>query len=339
VSNAARKEIGTPSEPLRLIPPGAFRASYLTDLVQRLQRNVGLRVIALLLAIGLWTFVNAGQRGSVQSFNVPVTYRGLPPHLIITNGHPQSVKIEVSGPRTLLSLIDPSRLALRLDLNGVAVGQASFKIGADAFNVPRQTMVTGIAPSQIVLDVDRIVTRDVPVRLVMVDSTAPGYHVTGAVANPHTVQLRGPSKDLARIDDVESQPISLAGLAANDTRLISLAAPSETVRVEPAQVTANIQVGPIVIQKKFHNIPIQVRESDYPYWLQPSHVNLTVRGPQTLLARFDPHGAAYVEADGMIPGSYDAEVQVALPDGVELLSQSTQTTKIRIFHQKQVTRH
>src|SRR5258708_15859623 len=95
-----------PGAVAELITP---RESLLASFVERvppvLRRNLGLRLISLGLALSLWFFVNAGQRGSLQSFSVPVNYRDLPPHFLIVNHHPDSVKIEVSGPRTLLSFI------------------------------------------------------------------------------------------------------------------------------------------------------------------------------------------------------------------------------------------
>ena len=139
---------------LRLIRPAELKRRYSPAVLRdRFQQNLGLRIISLLLAVGLWIFVNAGQHSSVEPFNIPVSYRGLPPGFVITNEHPDFVKIQISGPQTLLSLVDPSRLTLKLDLSGVGVGQASFKIGLDSFNVPRGTAVTSILPSQIVLDV------------------------------------------------------------------------------------------------------------------------------------------------------------------------------------------
>src|SRR5208282_1195596 len=102
-------------------------------LVQRVRRNLGLRAIALLLAIGLWFFVNAGQRGVLAPMRVPISYRQLPAGLVIVNQRPEFVQIEVRGPRTLLSLLDPDRMLLRLDLSGVTLGQAVFKIGPEMF--------------------------------------------------------------------------------------------------------------------------------------------------------------------------------------------------------------
>src|SRR5262249_40857508 len=120
-------------------------------LIATVRRDLGLRAIAMLLAIGLWIFVNAGQRGALVEMHLPISYRSLPIGLAIVNQRPDFVQVEIRGPRTLLSLLDPDRLTLRLDLSGVTSGQAVFKIGPEMFNVPRQTDVVRISPSQIVL--------------------------------------------------------------------------------------------------------------------------------------------------------------------------------------------
>src|SRR5207248_6639472 len=96
------------------------RVFRLDDVARRAQRNVSLRLISLLIAVGLWIFVNAGQRGAVETISVPVSYRSIPPGLVIVNHPPDFVKIEVTGPRTLLSVMDPARLTVGLDLTNVS---------------------------------------------------------------------------------------------------------------------------------------------------------------------------------------------------------------------------
>ena len=83
-----------------------------------------------------------GSAARSAPIRVPISYRALPAGLVIVNQRPDSVQIQVPGPRTLLSLLDPERMVLRLDFTGVTIGQASFKIGPEMFNVPRQTDVT-----------------------------------------------------------------------------------------------------------------------------------------------------------------------------------------------------
>src|ERR1700737_815389 len=187
--------------------PEPLRSPLLPLLVQRGRRNLGLRAIALLLAITLWVFVNAGQRGALVPMRVAVSYRGLPAGLVIVNQHPDFVQIEVRGPRTLLSLLDPDRLTLRLDLSAVTMGQAVFRIGPEMFNVPRQTDATRIAPSQIQLGLDRTIERQVPVRVNVQGLPAHGYGVESVKANPPGVTVRGPSRFVAHIDNVQPSPI------------------------------------------------------------------------------------------------------------------------------------
>jgi YbbR domain-containing protein len=340
VSTAARKEPGESAAAPRLIPPATLKARYYEGMLKRgLRRNVGLRLISVLLAMGLWFFVNAGQHGSIESFNVPVTYRDLPPHMIITNPHPQSVKVEVSGPRTLLSLIDPGRLTLRLDLIGVTVGEVSLRVNPEAFNVPRQTTVVSVVPSQIVLDIDQITTRDLPVRLTLTGAPAMGYRVSSKEVDPPTTAVRGPGKELARIEEVESEPIDLTDATGSLGRRVALTAPFASARIEPAEVTANIGVAPIVEDKEFRGMPIEVRGNESPFRIEPAHVNLTIRGTQLELAKLDLHEAAFIDADGMPPGVYDATVQITLPEGVELVHQSAMKVKLRIYRERRTSRH
>jgi YbbR domain-containing protein len=294
------------------------------------RHNLGLRIISLLLAVGLWLFVNTGQHSSLASFNVPIGYRGLPIGFVMTNQHPDFVKVQLSGPRTLLSLVDPSRLALRLDLNGVGVGQASFKIGPDAFNVPRGTSVTSISPSQIILDIDKIITHYLPIHLVSTGKVADGYRIASIEFTPSTVRVRAPSKQLARIEAVDTEAVDLTGLSTDVTRQVALASPGEMSRVEPTQVTVKISLSQEITSRDFHGVPVEVRDTDYQSKVAPERINLTVRGPKRTLAKLVLKGAVYVDADGLEPGSHDAAVQVQLPQGVELLRQWPEKVRIRI---------
>ena len=321
-------------------PPG-FRRSL--GLRRRLaatspRHNVGIRILALLLAISLWVFVNAGQRGALQSFNVPISYRNLPPRYLITSPHPESVKIEVSGPRTLLSIIDANRLVVKLDLTGVGVGEASFKIDPDAFNLPRMTMLTSIAPSQVVLELDQIVSREVPVRLAIAGKVVSGYRIVSAEANPRVVTIKGPSKDLARIDEVASAPIQMAGLTTNIARMVALTAPSATVRIDPSEVAANVILGFIEKDRLERDLRIQVRNSAYPVSIHPAAVSLTIHGPALMLDQLDLAQAVAIDATGLAPGSYEIPLEVTLPEGVKLINQSVTKVRLHLYREKRAAR-
>src|SRR5262245_33692774 len=91
----------------------------MSRLGRRALKNLPLRLLSVAIAVGLWLFVNAGQRNSIDELIVPISYRRLPAGLAIVNHPADFVKIQVTGPRTLLSLLDPERLMVRLDLASI----------------------------------------------------------------------------------------------------------------------------------------------------------------------------------------------------------------------------
>lgn len=304
-------------------------------LMQRIRRNLGLRAIAIVLAIGLWFFVNAGQRGALAPMRVPISYRALPIGLAIVNQRPDFVQIEVRGPRTLLSLLDPDRMVLRLDLSGVTVGQAVFKIGPEMFNVPRQTDVTRISPSQIVLDIDRIVDRQVPIRVSIQGQPAAGYRVKLAKANPPAATVRGPSRFVFHTDSVRTSPVDVNGAKTNINQPVSLSPPGDRVTVlGPQTVEAAVSIGEIIADREFRGLPIEVRDTDYKVKVEPQRIAITVRGPLNQLSGLDLRGSVFASAEDMEPGAHNLTVQIELPDGIQLVRAIPGNVRVRLYRQK-----
>ena len=81
----------------------------------------------------------------------------------------------------------------------------------------------------------------------------------------------------------------------------------------------------------------EVKNSDFKFRVDPKQATLTIRGPASSLAKLDPKGLAYVDADGLTPGSHELRLQVALPDGMQLVRQSPDKVKIRMYREKQTS--
>jgi len=299
-----------------------------------LTRHTSLKVLSLALAIALWLFVNAGQHQSEVSLEVPVSYNSLPAKLLIINHHPRFVKLDVAGPRTLLSLIDPGRLTLRLDLAGVNQGQASFRVSPEMFNLPRQTSITRIAPSQIVLDIDKTVTRDLPVALGLEGDPAHGYVVAGSVLTPAEVSATGPSRFVDYLKRVNTEPLSVAGASSDLDAAVHLVDPGPRIHLAQYEVEAKVTLKPQIANREYKGIKVQVRNTDHKSEVQPGEASIVVRGPLLKLAKLDPDQLVFVEASGVTPGLHVLPVQVTLPDGLELVRQSPQRVKLRLYREK-----
>lgn len=304
------------------------------DFIRRMRRNAGLRVISLMIAVGLWLFVNAGQRGAVESLSVPLSYRSIPPGLVIVNHPPDFVKIEVAGPRTLLSLLDPERLTVRLDLASVPTGRSDLKLSPSMFNSPRGTSVTRITPDEVHVDVDRIVMRDLPVHLEVDGQPGSNYEINAIDLKPATISISGPSRYVMALQKIDTEPLELKGESSDVEARLALQSPDPNVHLSVNRVQVRLNIAEVIANREFKGIPVEVRDTDFKFRVSPQKATITLRGPATKLDGLDPKGIVYVDAKGGDPGAHDLPLQVELPDGMQLVKQTPDHVKLRIYREK-----
>jgi YbbR domain-containing protein len=111
----------------------------------------------------------------------------------------------------------------------------------------------------------------------------------------------------------------VTGLATETEHVAAITSAGGMVRIEPSEVMVKIGLAPVIATKDFHGVPVTVRNTEYQSRLEPSKVNLTLRGSKLGLSKLDLSSAAFVDGDGMEPGTYNTPVQVNLPQGMELL--------------------
>src|SRR5579875_574296 len=297
-----------------------------------LMRNPGLRLLSLLLAVALWVFVNAGEHSEEDTIEVPVRYNSLPAGLTIINDHPQFIKLTMAGTPTMLSLLDPDRLTLRLNLIGVGPGQASFRLTPEMFAEYRGISVTRIVPSQIVLDIDRIVSADAPVKLDIEGKPATGYRVASTEVKPATIEATGPSRYISALKHVDTEPLSVQGVNADLDAPVRVLDPGSHVRLGTEVVEAKVALQQVIVDREFKGLKVQVRATDYRSRVEPADANLAIRGPLLKMAKLDLEGAVFVDASGIQPGAWHiVPLQVRLPDGMQLVRHEPQQVRLRVY--------
>jgi YbbR domain-containing protein len=305
-----------------------------TRVWRRAIKNLPLRLLSLGIAAGLWIFVNAGQRSAFDEINVPITYRRLPAGLVIVNHPADWAKVQINGTRTLLSLLNPERLTVRLDLTGLGPGQASYKINPSMFVVPRGTTVTSVSPSEVILDVDRVVQRDIPVHVDVDGKPASGYEVASAAATPATVMAIGPSRYVNTLAQIATEPLDVSGANTDIERRVDLENPNSAVVLTAIRVDAKVDVAEKISDREFRAVSVTVRDSDYKFNVAPTRATVTIRGPLLKLQGLDPNGLAYVDAKELTPGSHELPLQVELPDGMLLVRELPEKVKLRLYHER-----
>ena len=303
-------------------------------------RNLALKLLSLLIAFGLWTFVNFGERDTESSLKVPLELRNIPAQLMITSPRTEFIDVRITGPRTLLGRIDHSRLAIPLDLNGVRPGPAVFRVGVESLNLPRGVKVLRINPAQVTLELERVGRKSVPVRLRLVGKLPPDLQLIDTKVSPETVQITGPASDVDDIHSANTEPIDISKAEAGTIeRELPIEAAGEYLSLSANRVAAQVRIEEVSVSREFPRLPIEVRNAAYDARVVPDIVRLTVRGPKSAVGSLElPPGTVYIDAQGEGVGERLVKPATELPSGIEFVSMEPARVKLALRAKRRGTR-
>ena len=198
------------------------------DLFRTLRRiasqNLGLKVVALALAVAAWWFV-AGESKVLVSFTVPLEIRSLPKGLTVTNKPERQVELRLSGASSLLSGMRPSEISAGVDLTAAHAGRQSFILDDRAVKVPPGIKVQRISPSTVEVILDRTERRMVQVSARVGGGAAVRKRVTKVEIDPPSVEVEALTEEFARMPVVYTEEIvpdrtdgAYSGVARVETR-------------------------------------------------------------------------------------------------------------------------
>lgn len=308
---------------------------------QALTRNLALKSLSLLIAFGLWTFVNFGERDTEESLKVPLELRNIPAHLMLTSPRVDFIDVRVSGPRTLLGRIDRNRLSLALDLNGIRPGNpAVFRIATELLNLPRGVRVLRINPSQVTLELERVGHKSVPVHLRLVGKPSPDLQLVDTKVSPDTVQVTGPASDVEDVQRASTEALDISSATAGTIeRELPLESAGEYLSFSANRVAAQVRLEEVSLVREFKRVPIDVRNAALEHRVNPDAVRVIVRGPKGLTGSLElKPGAVFIDAQDLGAGEHTVKPSIELPPGVSLVSLDPATVRLRLWTAKRGTR-
>ena len=184
-----------------------MKASDLLRLLRRFaSQNLGLKLVALALAMVAWWFV-AGESKVLVSFTIPLEIRNVPKDMTITNKAERQVEVRLSGPSSLLSGMRPSEISAAVDLSSGHVGRQYFTLDDRTVKVPPGIKVQRIYPSSIEVVLDRTEHRMVPVAARIGGGSAVRKRVANVEIDPPTVEVEALPEEFSRMPVVYTEEI------------------------------------------------------------------------------------------------------------------------------------
>lgn len=172
--------------------------------------NIGLKLLSLLLAVGLWLALSRDPVAQV-AVDVPVEMQNLPDGLQVSSEHIPQVQVRLSGPERVVSRLQQSDVHAKIDLSQVQSGERSFDLTANDVHYPNGLQVVQIIPSELHLIFDSKATRRVEIKPRVVGSFASGYEIAKINVVPPTLTIMGPKKRVEETDYAITDPVDVTG--------------------------------------------------------------------------------------------------------------------------------
>jgi YbbR domain-containing protein len=175
-------------------------------------------------------------------------------------------------------------------------------------------------------------SRSLPVNPITTGSPAAGFEIESVTVDPLTALVSGDADDLAKLNQVDTDPISMAGVSADQSVVVGLALPTGIVAVDEGPITVKITIRPVTATRTFSaGLRLVGANNTLTYALSVDSVLVTIGGSTADLDRLS--GAALVmdlDVTDLKAGTHDVPVTGNLPVGTTIVAISPPTVAVTI---------
>jgi YbbR domain-containing protein len=249
--------------------------------VNLLSGETPLRAASLLLAVVLWVII-AGRDTAERGLVVPVEMRNVPTDLEITGDTVNTVTVRLRASPGLIESLDASQVLAPIDLEGAEEGERIIQLTPDEIRVPFGFRVVRVTPSLLTLNLERALSKTVPVRPRILGRPAPGYEVADVSSSPREIRVRGPKSRVREIESAFTEPVSVDAADVTVEEYVNVGLEDPLLTLEGGgQVKVVVRIRPRHEQRTFEALPVSPRGRDAR--VDPPRVRVVVTGPATVL--------------------------------------------------------
>ena len=298
-----------------------------------------LRVLGILLLLLLCS-LKPVQSSSVNEIEIliPVDPYNLPDGLALVDPVLKEIEIRVKGPVSVLDDLRRNVPRYKLDLSSVAVGMESIVINPDLIQMPGGTQITRVSPAYLIVKIDRLLKKQVPVKVAVSGEPAGSYSINGMLAKPSSILICGPETTVGLVDEIFTKPIDVSTRSESFKKEIAVDL-AEGVEICSSSniVLAEIYFVAKVATKRFAGIFVQGKNALYDFNITPDTLTLEIKGPLNIINNLQPQKdiRVFVELANLKPGVYVRRAAISLPVKTTLVNVEPELFTVKIFGEKQ----
>ena len=282
---------------------------------RRFVENLGLKLLAMALAIGLWLSV-AGETVIERGFEVPLGFQNVPADLQVAGDPPDTLHVRVRGPMSIVNRLALGDVVAVLDLAGERPGERRlFDMFADRVRTPFGVEVIQVIPATITAALERAgAPRTVPVVPDIEGQPAEGFAVGRISMVPESVEIVGPTSLLDGVVEAITEPVLIEGSTERVQSLVTIGVSDRVLRLQtPSSAEVTVEIVPAPVERNIQELTISSRslEPGLEVSFDPSSVTVGIRGSEALLQTMaEGDVEAFIDLAGLSAGRYNLPVTV-----------------------------
>jgi diadenylate cyclase len=178
--------------------------------------------LSLIIISSIWFSYSVGIVISLANVEVPVEYIKRDSQMNIIETSSSTVKLQLSGPRQLISNLNPNQVKVRFDLTDAVAGKNSFNISKKDIVLPPGASVKKIEPSTIDFILDVPGEKSLPVQVDWVGTLSKSVLIQDVKVVPDRIVVKGAQMMLDTIDTLYTQTVSVDNLVRSDDLSVPL---------------------------------------------------------------------------------------------------------------------
>jgi hypothetical protein len=171
--------------------------------------NLGLKVLSLLLATGLWFLISPDEQPAEVALHAPIVFQHVPTQLEISSESIPEAQIRVRGPERVIRQLQANEIHAEIELADAKAGDRTYDLTSQQVRHPRDVTVVQVVPSQLHLAFDTRLTREVEIVPKVVGDFAPDERKVEA--DPPRITITGPRHHVENILAATTDPVDATG--------------------------------------------------------------------------------------------------------------------------------
>lgn len=299
------------------------------------RRNWPVKLVCFVLAVFIYFFYRSATiQGKTLVVSLDVSSQGI---TLPAQNIPKHMKVALKGRPEDIARITEKNITALVNLD-YYTEEGKFKVPVDIILAPE---IMEIEPLEVTADksfleinIVKKARKQLPVEAEIQGTPAAGYEITDIAISPSTVGVSGAKSILDAMVEVSTDEISVDEKRTSFSQNIGIHHESQLISYDDKTVTVTVTIQPITSSRRF------VDQTIYLYGVNPlfeakadpERITFTLTGNQNQLEAFVPelHTVRMNCSAITKPGTYEVPIEVVLPNGIRLVSQSDRTARVSL---------